>query len=40
MPTRYSNPQHFWSDPADIRIRIQINLDSNLGSRLVEVGTI
>ena len=38
-PTRPSNPQHYGSDPADIRIRIRINLeirDSNPG--LLSVG--
>jgi len=31
------NPQYFGSDPADIRIRIWINRDSNLGSISVGV---
>jgi len=31
------NPQHFGSYPTDTRIEIQINLDANPGSLLVEV---
>ena len=36
------NPQHFWSDPADIRIQMWINpeTDSNPGSLSVDITAI